>query len=395
MLCRASWSLLLGLALMLVPSMALAQDNDGDGYGVHLDPPDCDDNDPNRRPNIPEVCDGQDNDCLDETDELVDGDGDGASVCGGDCDDTDELINANDLDGDGFSPCTDDCNDEDPTIGPFDNDGDGLEGCGATPDCDDTDPAANYDDADADGQSACDGDCDDADPDINVLAEEVCGDGADNDCNGTPDDVDEDGDGAVSPDCDGDDCDDNNASINPNEDAAAESGAACNDGIDNDCDETIDNLDENCFEEPEVDAGDDQQEAYLGGRVVAVLDATGSSDANFGDELTYTWTLDTAADAYPGVSVELISDPADAIALLAFSAEPDTELSQWDFDLHVVVSDGVFSTEADVPEAKVRATFFRPAFYSSARSCNQGASSSASLAALLLLGLGALVRRRN
>jgi hypothetical protein len=44
-------------------------------------------------------------------------------------------------------------------------------------------------DADNDGQTDCAGDCDDTDPLTYQGAAEICGDGIDNDCNGTPDDV--------------------------------------------------------------------------------------------------------------------------------------------------------------------------------------------------------------
>ncbi|MCO4770199.1 MAG: putative metal-binding motif-containing protein [Deltaproteobacteria bacterium] len=61
---------------------------------------DCDDADPLRRVGFPEVCDGWDNDCLDETWAQTDdgtqvpgepdADGDGQRVCAGDCDDTND-----------------------------------------------------------------------------------------------------------------------------------------------------------------------------------------------------------------------------------------------------------------------------------------------------------------
>jgi len=83
------------------------------------------------------------------------------------------------------------------------------------------------DDLDGDGWTDACGDCDDADDTSYPGAVELC-DSVDNDCNGTADDVDEDGDTYIDADCSGDDCDDADAAINP---AGVE---LCN-GIDDDC----------------------------------------------------------------------------------------------------------------------------------------------------------------
>jgi hypothetical protein len=88
-------------------------------------------------------------------------------------------------------------------------------------------------DADADGWEACRGDCDDADPAVTPIAEEVCGDGLDNDCDPeTSEDGDLDGDGLSS--CDGD-CNDASAVAYPG-------GLELCDGLDNDCDGAADNV---------------------------------------------------------------------------------------------------------------------------------------------------------
>jgi hypothetical protein len=102
-------------------------------------------------------------------------------------------------------------------------------------------------DADADGYTAasCGGtDCDDSDPAVNPGAIEVC-DGIDNDCDGTVDEgcttcVDADGDGYDDAACGGTDCDDTNSFINP---GMAE---VCDNGIDDDCDGAVDGEDSEC-----------------------------------------------------------------------------------------------------------------------------------------------------
>ncbi len=220
----------------------------------------------------------------------------GTSARGGDCDDTDPAYNPGasesdctdpadyncdgstgwaDDDGDGFAAC-EDCDDSDAAV----ND-DATELCdGVDNDCDgtiDEDDAADtttwYADADADGFGdpgatiqACDQppgyvgptyatDCDDSDADISPVDPERC-DGVDNDCDGAIDEgvtttfhADSDGDGygdaAVTDEAcaassgwvtDDSDCDDSDASANP---GATE---LC-DGLDNDCDGSVDETD--------------------------------------------------------------------------------------------------------------------------------------------------------
>jgi len=215
------------------------------------DDSDCDDGDAGISPAADEVCNGVDDDCDGLEDDLdndlvdaatwyadtdVDGWGDDATTSraceapsgfvdqGGDCDDADPAFNP--------GAAEDDCTD------PADYNCDGSTG---------------YADSDADGYPACE-DCDDGSDEVHPGAEETC-DGRDNDCNGAIDDeatdatvwyVDLDGDGRGDPatgtrTCtpsagsvtDATDCDDSDADTWP--------GAPeyC-DGVDTDCDGTID-----------------------------------------------------------------------------------------------------------------------------------------------------------
>ncbi|TNE91569.1 MAG: hypothetical protein EP330_05020 [Deltaproteobacteria bacterium] len=277
-----------------LPTQSYYGDADGDGWGGALIQAcgpgaavsglsgDCDDNDPTVFPSALDLCeDGIDANC-DGTDPIcnvqdLDGDGfceggcenpgdcnDGdASVspwavedCNGEDDDCDGLIDdglTSDHDGDGFTEVgscegsADDCNDWIDTI--FVG---ATEACnGLDDDCNDAIDEGLLTDADGDGFPAASScltfapfDCDDTDASVYPGATET-NNGTDDDCDGQTDEPasgdDADGDGyCEGPTCDDagvlpGDCDDTDPSVNPGPGAID-----IDDGIDNDCDGTVD-----------------------------------------------------------------------------------------------------------------------------------------------------------
>ncbi|MEW6290604.1 MAG: S8 family serine peptidase [Thermodesulfobacteriota bacterium] len=96
-------------------------------------------------------------------------------------------------------------------------------------------------DGDGDSWTTCEGDCNDKNLSVNPGAAELCDDGIDNNCDGTIDEgceedcTDNDGDGWTT--CDGD-CDDKNFFANP--DRRDTVGRWARDGVDNDCNGVVD-----------------------------------------------------------------------------------------------------------------------------------------------------------
>lgn len=134
-----------------------------------------------------------------------------------------------DLDHDGFTSCAEDCDDTDATVNPV-----AVETCdGLDNDCDGTtdEETTCYDD-DGDGRSEDEGDCNDFDEAIGPHAEEVNGNGVDDDCDGVVDfAVDDDDDDGYA--VEGGDCDDSRPDTHPD-------AVELPDGVDNDCDGIVD-----------------------------------------------------------------------------------------------------------------------------------------------------------
>lgn len=213
-------------------------DLDGDGYTQATD---CNDEVADIHPGAfePDCADGIDQDC-DGVDGLE------GLIC--------NFFPEEDLDGDGF-PRGVDCNDSDPTIYPgapedfcttVDNNCDGVLG----PVTDEPIAVNCFFDNDGDGYGEGFGpgpDCNDDDPTIHPGADEPpCPDGIDQNCDGVDGDpaarcdlrTDADGDGFPV----GEDCDDTRSYVFPG------AWEDCMDGIDNDCDDVVDEAPpEGCF----------------------------------------------------------------------------------------------------------------------------------------------------
>ena len=321
-------------------------DADGDGYGS-LDTTfdacevptgyadnddDCDDLDSAISPSATEVCDGEDNDCDELTDDedddvdtgtfttwYADSDSDGYG-------DPSSTTGACDVPS-GYTSDDNDCDDSDADISPADDevcDGVNDDDCDGTVDEDGAiDASTWYADVDGDGYgadddttTACsqpsgylsvDGDCDDSDTGINPDADEVCDSGlTDEDCDGNFDEFGATGGTTGWPDVDGDGYGDESAdsvlvcelasgyATNQNDcvdsDATIYLGAdeIC-DGVDNDCDG---NTDEDSYSNADGDGTDDCKDSSVfsdnfddaaGASDWATADFSGTSDWGYDD----------------------------------------------------------------------------------------------------------------
>ncbi len=284
------------------------EDSDGDGFAACEE---CDDHDPDIRPDADEICDGIDNDC----DGLIDDDDDSIA-------DTSRATYYLDGDGDGYGDdgsaalfCSNptsaeqawvaapgDCDDADSAVNPG-----AEETCnGVDDDCDGTvdgetaaDAQLYYADTDLDGfgdpfaaRRACtapDGtvanhdDCDDSDPETNPDAQEDCADlGVDRNCNNLV--------GCADPAC-----------VTT---AACQDAEVCDNGADDDGDGYADCNDVDCIDHPACTAPG-CPDADLGGDMGAPLlwaatdgagnDLEGSCGGGDAEDLAFSWTAPMTA----------------------------------------------------------------------------------------------------
>jgi hypothetical protein len=306
-------TLFMGLVLgFLLTGCKGETDNDDDGVSVEAG--DCVDADPSIYPGATEACDAVDSNCDGSiVDQFPDLDGDGTPDCIDDDDDADGT------------PDTADCEPMDASIHPGATD---LPDDGVDQDCNGSDGTTCFVDLDGDGagttvQVAVDGDCtdvgeatiggdcDDTNAAVHPGADEIIGNGLDDDCDDTEScfsDQDDDGfrteDTVVSADLDCDDpgealaylpatdCNDAAADIHPN--ATEVPG----DGVDQNCDGS-----EICF----VDADDD------GFRTEDTVVSTAVTCSGAGEALAVlpsTDCDDTAATVNPS-AVEVAGDELD------------------------------------------------------------------------------------
>ena len=241
-------------------------DSDADGVAYCVD---CDDTNASVYPGAPEICDAADNNCDGAVDEGFDADGDGyanvsAPGClaawgsNADCDDTratvypgaadicDGILDNNcdgiadtleaDTDGDGLSLCNGDCDDTNGAIP-------GQEVCDGLDNNCNTQVDEGFD-ADGDGVVTCgadgtpgtaDDDCDDGNGSIYPGAPDVCDGVIDNNCDFVSDPLETDDDGDGTSECAGD-CDDTTIGVGP---GAMEDPS---NGVDDDCDGLVDEV---------------------------------------------------------------------------------------------------------------------------------------------------------
>ncbi len=229
-------------------------DADADGYDADaFGGTDCDDSDPGVNPAAIEIYyDGVDGNCDGTNDFDQDGDGYDSALYGGDdCDDLDTTVNPGITVDTWYDGVDQDCD----GASDYDQDGDGADAIAyGGDDCDDLDPTIYlgatevwYDgvDQDCDGASDYDQDgdgatgiayggtdCNDLNATIYLGSTEIWYNGVDEDCSGGSD-YDQDSDGVTTSAYGGFDCNDLDAGVSP-------SVAEVCDGVDNDCDGTVD-----------------------------------------------------------------------------------------------------------------------------------------------------------
>lgn len=161
-------------------------------------------------------------------------------------------------------------------------------------------------DQDGDGVTTCGGDCDDADPFRSPLVVDICN-GIDDDCDGRIDapsgvpsyDLDQDGTGDLC------DCDDNDATVGP------DAEEICDNGVDEDCDELVDEQD--C-----VDGSEDEPPGDGGGSDDDDLNDDGEDSGSDDDDVTDdegdggVEVPPAAADSNGNEDTAPASSPADA-----------------------------------------------------------------------------------
>lgn len=227
------------------------------------------------------------NDCENGTPASYDEDADGYTSCSGDCDDSDpsahpgadevadgvdqdcdgvidEGTEAYDDDGDGYTELEGDCNDGDEAVHPgmtedFDNGKD-----------DDCDGVTDYGgkDLDSDGYALDAGDCDDDDDTVYPGAEELA-DGIDNDCDGTIDE------GTINYDDDGDGMSEAAGDCDDTDDTIYKGATEIADWQDNNCDGTVDegttNYDDDGDGYSELGGDCDDTDASIGPATLEVI----------------------------------------------------------------------------------------------------------------------------
>ncbi len=326
-------------------------DVDGDGFAsADYEGDDCDDSDAEVHPEATELCDSIDNDCDGSVDEddaddaltfYQDGDGDGygdpdatAQACAlpsgysdddTDCDDLDAEVNPGA--GEVCNGSDDDCDElvdvEDPDVADaatwyLDDDGDGFGDPDSSQDAC-TQPSTHVEDAT---------DCDDSDGAINPDAEELC-DGVDNDCDELVDDDDEvTGSSTWYEDADGDGYGDEDstteACFQP-DDHVAEPGD-CDDSDESIHPDRLEHLDNS--QDDDCD-GDTDQLAVLS--LLDSSDVSGPRLAVAADALVLAWIAgsyeDEGVDYYDGTLALAFDTTEDGLPLVDSYAAGDSSSS--------------------------------------------------------------------